>query len=1081
MPSLPTDLLTTFDKAVSSARDVAEEGARAALTTLAVARDRPFDTLNEPQRALRRALRARARQLGEDNFAAGLLRLVEEIAYEHWHRLLFARFLAENNLLMHPEGVAVTLEECAELAPEEGAEDRWELAARYAVGMLPGIFALDDPAMQVRYAPEYRRPLEQIVTDLPRVIFTADDGLGWAYQFWQSKKKAEVNASERKIGGADIAPVTQLFTEDYMVKFLLHNSLGAWWAARHPDSPLVKTFDYLRFREDGAPAAGVPAAGTFEGWPKRAAEVTMMDPCCGSGHFIVAAFLMLTRMRMEEEGLSVAEAGDAVIRDNVFGLEIDPRCTQIAAFNLALAAWKSGGYRSLPLPNIACSGIPVQGQLEDWVKLAGNDGALQQTMERLYKLFRNASDLGSLINPSYVPLQERLFIDNLKQIELLFEIAIQQIDSTEDPTAALFGDNFRGIKKTLELLASTYVLVVTNVPYLGSKKQSDPLRNFSEEQYPYSKMDLATVFIERCRSYTRHSGSYALVTPYNWTFLVSYSELRKKLLQEQTWNMVVNLGPKAFRTPMWDFHVGLTIFSNRPPADDSSLVGMDIADLGSPSEKANALYDSNLSIIDQAEQITTPDSRIVLDDLAGGPLLEEYASCYAGILNGDSPKFIKYFWEVVEYGELWTFLQSTVSETLFYGGRQKIIFYDSKSGHLRESAEVRRVKLHDSDQRGNKAWDKMGVAISQIGDFPVTLYTGEKFDSNVAVLCPTDQSLVPALWAYCSSPEFHRTVRKLDRKLNVTNATFGKVPFDPNHWQEVAEQAGPLPEPYSNDPTQWLFKGDPVEATDPLQVAVARLAGYQWPEQKDDALTPLADRDGVLCLPAIAGHPPAAKRLRALLATAYGAAWNLERQRELLAGVGFKGKGLDEWLRDGFFPQHCKRFSNRPFIWHLWDGRRDGFNVLVNYHKLDAARLEKLIYTYLGDWIRTQQAEQARDVAGAEGRLVAALGLRKKLEAILMGEPPYDIYVRWKALHEQPIGWNPDLNDGVRLNIRPFVAAGVLRSKFTIHWKKDRGKNPDGSERLNDLHFTRAEKEAARRKVRDGRSLPPSPGAGEQG
>jgi len=162
--------------------------------------------------------------------------------------------------------------------------------------------------------------------------------------------------------------------------------------------------------------------------------------------------------------------------------------------------------------------------------------------------------------------------------------------------------------------------------------------------------------------------------------------------------------------------------------------------------------------------------------------------------------------------------------------------------------------------------------------------------------------------------------------------------------------------------------------------------------------------------------------------------------------------------------QHCKLFKNRPFIWHIWDGRREGFNVLVNYHMLGYARLERLIYTYLGDWIRTQRAEAEQGVAGAEGRLVAALEL-KKLEAILEGEPPYDIYVRWKPLHEQPIAWNPDLNDGVRLNIRPFVEAGGLRRKFNIHWRKDRGKNLDGSDRLNDLHFTRAEKEAARRKA----------------
>ena len=179
--------------------------------------------------------------------------------------------------------------------------------------------------------------------------------------------------------------------------------------------------------------------------------------------------------------------------------------------------------------------------------------------------------------------------------------------------------------------------------------------------------------------------------------------------------------------------------------------------------------------------------------------------------------------------------------------------------------------------------------------------------------------------------------------------------------------------------------------------------------------------------------------------------------------MDFSGKTLDVWLRDGFFAQHCKLFKNRPFIWHIWDGRRDGFSALVNYHKLDAALLDKLIYTYLGDWVKQQRGKRDAGESGAEGRLVAALELQKKLEAIRDGERPYDIYVRWKPLHEQPIGWNPDLNDGVRLNIRPFVTAGVLRRKFTVHWKKDRGKNPDGSERINDRHFTVAEKLAARK------------------
>ena len=199
------------------------------------------------------------------------------------------------------------------------------------------------------------------------------------------------------------------------------------------------------------------------------------------------------------------------------------------------------------------------------------------------------------------------------------------------------------------------------------------------------------------------------------------------------------------------------------------------------------------------------------------------------------------------------------------------------------------------------------------------------------------------------------------------------------------------------------------------------------------------------------------------MAASYGDDWSAGQQAELLRQVGFADKGLDAWLRDGFFEQHCKLFHQRPFIWHIWDGRRDGFSVLVNYHNLDAVTLNKLIYTYLGGWIRTQRSAEESGAPGASARLVAALELQLKLEAVRDGEPPYDIYVRWKSLFEQPMGWNPDLNDGVRLNIRPFVTACVLRGRVNVNWKKDRGRNPDGSERVNDVHLTLERKRTARK------------------
>ncbi|HEY5484777.1 MAG TPA: hypothetical protein VIK31_13395 [Propionibacteriaceae bacterium] len=365
-------------------------------------------------------------------------------------------------------------------------------------------------------------------------------------------------------------------------------------------------------------------------------------------------------------------------------------------------------------------------------------------------------------------------------------------------------------------------------------------------------------------------------------------------------------------------------------------------------------------------------------------------------------------------------------------------------------------------RRGKPSWGKPGVAVSLVGALRATLYGGDIYADNCCAIVPEDPKVVPALWAFCESGSLEESVRKLDRNLAITPSTLTKVPFDLEHWQKIAAEQYPdgLPEPYSDDPTQWLFKGNVVGSEAPLQAAVARLLGYRWPDQEPDALDELADADGLVPLVSVSGERPAAERLRALLARAYGDAWSPALVERLLAEAGSPGVTLEAWLRDDFFAQHARLFAQRPFVWHVWDGRKDGFSVLCHYHRLDRARLERLTYTLLGDWIERQRA--AGDEPGAEARLSAALTLQEKLAAIVVGETPHDIYVRWRALAEQPLGWEPDLDDGVRLNIRPFVIAGVLRGKVNVKWDKDRGKNPDGSERINDLHPTLAQKRAAR-------------------
>ena len=728
--ALSTDLRNRLAATIKAARRAGESGARNALGMLAVGDARAHASMSPAEQHLRRRLRAHGRQLGDrhdaDTGVQAIDRLVHEVAYEHWHRMLFARFLAENHLLIEPEsGVAVSLAECEELAREQG-QDRWTLAGRFAASMLPRIFRSDDPALEVRLAPETRQELERLIESLPTDVFTARDSLGWTYQFWQAERKDAVNKSGVKIGADELPAVTQLFTERYMVLFLLHNTIGAWRAGKllEARSELAATaaseeelrdavrleghggydFSYLRFVRE--PRAGDeaeqptgswrPAAGSFEGWPRPAAELRVLDPCCGSGHFLIESLDLLVRLRMEEDHLAPGDAIDAVLRDNLFGLEIDPRCTQIAAFNLALTAWTwpgAGGYRRLPDLNLACSGLAPNAPRDEWTRLS-----------------EDAADAGGL------PPERDLF----------------------------------GVDDTL---------------------LSAPLRN--------------------------------------------------------------SLG---------------------------------------------ALHD----LFAQAPVL--------------GSLIDPRA----------------------------------VEADLYQ--------HDYESVRVLLGALLKRER--GSDEQTERAVAAQGMARA----------------------------------AELLAGRYH---------LVVTN---------------------------------------------------------------------------VPCLAPVSGESWAADRLRQLVAAAYGDDWSTATERQLLVATAANSQpseSIEEWLRDRFFEEHCKLFHQRPFIWHVWDGRRDGFHALVNYHRLvgpngEARRtLEALTYSHLGNWMARQKVDWEKGVDGADGRLVAAQDLRNQLEKILVAEPPCDLFVRWKPLGEQPIGWEPDINDGVRVNIRPFMSAelakggragaGILRAKPKIAWGKDRG------------------------------------------
>jgi len=1072
----------TLEAAVKQARKVAEQGAFNALHGMAVDHPEPFAHMTPEQRNLRNSLRSKARLLSDALPASGAQKidhLAYELAYETWHKMLFAKFLEANGLLMHTDGVAVTMEDCEELAKEEGFVDKWDAAANYASKMLPAIFRTDDPLMQVAYATDERIKLETIIDALENQIFIADDALGWVYQFWQTDAKAAINASGEKIDGEKLPAVTQLFTEPYMVHFLIDNTLGAWWVSRNPGvKPPVK-FEYLRFLEDGT-----PAAGKFEGWPDKTGEVTALDPCMGSGHFVASLFPVFAALRMHEGGLTKEQATDKVIAENLHGLELDARCTQIAAFNLALSAWKfCGHYKELPEMNLACSGIAPKGKVEDWVKLVGNvprddKGRMENGMKVLYEHFQLAPELGSLLDPTTIKADA--FTASFEELQPVLKKALENEADTEQLERGVVA---AGIAKAGQLLSKKYTLQITNVPYLGKGKFDTVLSDYVLKYYADAKGDLATVFMERLLKTAQPHGTVTTVIPQNWLFLTTYKKYREKLLKNETWNVVARLGAGAFSQISGEVVKAILIgITHSKPNPDHPLTGLDVSEAPNAATKDEALKTAELQTVNQKEQLSNP-SVIVSFDLqqtAGETRLNKLIDFHKGICTGDRQRFVRSFFEL-EKDDNWELFRSTSNHpAVISSGAAEMFYWQGGNGDFIQFLHDRLGDSIGAWLRGEDAWGKKGIAISRVTTENNQLYYGEPFDDNISILTPKKPEDLKAIYSFLNSEEFINKIKSFNQKLSIDNEYFAAVSINLNKWKEISSLQFPddLPKIIINFPDEYYFHGHPIKTENPLQVALARVLGYRWPAEIDaemelaeearvlieavKAFDHLSDEDGIFCIPSVNAEQAGAERLRDYLQQVFAGEWNNQTITQLLQKEGAKSTNLESWLRDEFFVQHCKLFQNRPFIWHIWDGRKDGFSALVNYHKLDKDNLSKLIYTYLNDWIRVCVAKKNAGESGAEGLLSAAQKLKENLEAILEGEAPYDIFVRWKSLEQQPIGWEPDLNDGVRLNIRPFVEAGVLRSKFNVKWGVDRGKNPPGSPwgevRDNDKHLSLEEK-----------------------
>lgn len=549
---------------------------------------------------------------------------------------------------------------------------------------LPLLFDPEAPCLAERpSAPRLQRVIALLGTDeqrtgapaLPEHAYRDPALLGWAYQLWNADHKErvfdEVRGRRRKIGGHDLIAATQLYTPPHLVEFLVQNSLGAIWAAMHPDSPLLGRLDYL------VPDLDLPSM-----LPKSVAELRVLDPACGSGHFLLEAFELLYAM-YEEEGVLAEPAaiGRSIVEHNLFGIDIDRRALELAEallwMKVAERCRDLGPVRTnllrAPPPRRDLPGAGG-GEPEPADRRAAGDRA---RLEPWRQGLAHADELGGLLRlagqdepPGPDPADGPLFarggalrpIDPALQ-ELLAHLEPGRVEPAarlepaggeRRPPAPRSGE----LHRLIDLLRLRFDVVAMNPPYAGFRTLAPHLKEYLRQAEPDAGLDLYVAFISRFWRLLRPGGLLAAVTPASWTTSTATTELRRRILREGGPVLMAALGQRVFETAPLLF-VALQVLGRGRRAAGGELVALRTTRGGGPDELRHAVAAGGrrwpcglLRTLPSAPFLPVAPPEL-LATAGTRPTMGRFFSFVDGIWTGHSDRDVRQRWEVPSDDDRW--------------------------------------------------------------------------------------------------------------------------------------------------------------------------------------------------------------------------------------------------------------------------------------------------------------------------------------------------------------------------------------------------------------------------------------------
>lgn len=614
----------------------------------------------------------------------GFDNVVEEVAYTWFNRIIAIRFMEVNDYLptrirvlsseiegkLEPDIITEALEldldytiDDEELILKLKEENELDELFRFLFikqcnklnEVLSGLFEKTDDYMEILLTISFtdesgfvRKLLNSISEDEFR---SQVEIIGWLYQFYNSELKDETFANLKKrikISKDRIPAATQLFTPDWIVKYMVENSLGRLWLDRHPNEDLKSKWKYYVDESDQEVEVKqklITICNEYE--ISKPEDISVIDPCMGSGHILVYAFDVLMDIYISE-GYTEKEACENILRYNLYGLDIDDRAFQLSYFAVLMKARK---YNRKILENnispLICSineSNNISERFMEHIFSKTNDEEIKEDLSYILDVFKDAKEYGSILeikNINFIRLKN--FLNELdNDITNLFLLNYQ--------------NEFKLLKKLIfqsMFLSKKYDVVITNPPYMNITGMNQNLRKYLTVKYPNTKSDLFAVFIERCKSMNKDNGFLSMITQQSFMFLATFENLRENILDNILINMV-HLGARAFEEIGGEVVQTVSFVCQKSKLNNYKTTFYRLVDYHSPKLKENAFLDNENAFVVSLDLIKNiPDKPFAywaqkdLIEIFNNPVNVNSVSTSPGQnITGNNKKFLRYLWEV---------------------------------------------------------------------------------------------------------------------------------------------------------------------------------------------------------------------------------------------------------------------------------------------------------------------------------------------------------------------------------------------------------------------------------------------------